>query len=215
MIPRSHLAYPRNLQHRIVEPLGDDSDRPLERECLVGRRCGDDDVTEVKLLAQGLRRPNKPRLPSSAHGLMFGRSPTGPFDPSVSTERAYRAWDRAGLERYSLHEARHTYVTFLHAAGVHLKAVSTFAGHTSISTALDRYAHLLPGTERETAQQLDELLAPRAPTGAAARGGSAPGTQTTDGSHTCHGAREAASRSPRTRARGRGESGAKDAVGGG
>ena len=107
-------------------------------------------------------------LPWSS-GLAFGRSATTPFDPSVITERAYRAWDRAGLERYSLHEARHTYVTFLLAAGIHLKAVSTFAGHASISITLDRYGHLLPGTEREAAQRLDQLLAPHAPTAATFR----------------------------------------------
>ena len=121
-------------------------------------------------------------LPWSS-GLAFGRSATTPFDPSVITERAYRAWDRAGLERYSLHEARHTYVTFLLAAGIHLKAVSTFAGHASISITLDRYGHLLPGTEREAAQRLDQLLAPHAPT-AATPFSSAPGTPTADKGHS-------------------------------
>lgn len=111
----------------------------------------------------GILEDHVAQLPWSS-GLIFGRSPTTPFDPSVITERAYRAWDRAGLERFSLHEARHTYVTFLLAAGIHLKAVSTFAGHASISITLDRYGHLLPGTEREAAKRLDDFLALHAPT---------------------------------------------------
>jgi integrase len=92
-------------------------------------------------------------------GLVFGRSETRPFEPSVVTERAYRTWRRLGLEQYSLHEARHSYVTFLLAAGVPIKAVSTYAGHASISITLDRYGHLLPGSEEETARRLDALLA--------------------------------------------------------
>jgi integrase len=95
-------------------------------------------------------------------GLVFGRSPTTPFDPSVITERAYRIWSRTRLESYSLHEARHTYVSFLLAAGIHVKAVSTFAGHASISITLDRYGHLLPGSEEEAARRLDQLLAQHA-----------------------------------------------------
>jgi hypothetical protein len=46
-------------------------------------------------------------LPWSS-GLAFGRSPTTPFEPSTVTERAYRLWGKAGLEKFSLHEARHS-----------------------------------------------------------------------------------------------------------
>ena len=44
------------------------------------------------------------------------------------------------------------------AAGVNAKALSTFMGHTNISITLDRYGHLMPGSEQETAGLLDTYL---------------------------------------------------------
>lgn len=44
------------------------------------------------------------------------------------------------------------------AAGVNLKALSTYMGHTSITVTLDRYGHLLPGNEHHAAALLDTCL---------------------------------------------------------
>jgi site-specific recombinase XerD len=44
------------------------------------------------------------------------------------------------------------------AAGVNAKALSTFMGHANISITLDRYGHLMPGTEAEAAKLLDTYL---------------------------------------------------------
>jgi integrase len=35
------------------------------------------------------------------------------------------------------------------AAGVNAKALSTYMGHTSVAMTLDRYGHLMPGSEAE------------------------------------------------------------------
>lgn len=45
------------------------------------------------------------------------------------------------------------------AAGVNAKALSTFMGHANISITLDRYGHLMPGSEAEAADLLDTFLA--------------------------------------------------------
>lgn len=45
------------------------------------------------------------------------------------------------------------------AAGVNAKALSTFMGHSSIQITLDRYGHLMPGSEEEAAGLLDAYLA--------------------------------------------------------
>ena len=45
------------------------------------------------------------------------------------------------------------------------KTLSTFMGHASITTTLDRYGHLFPGSEAEAASLLDAYLA-RADSGA-------------------------------------------------
>jgi integrase len=44
------------------------------------------------------------------------------------------------------------------AAGVNAKALSTFMGHANISITLDRYGHLMPGSEEEAASLLDDYL---------------------------------------------------------
>ncbi len=57
------------------------------------------------------------------------------------------------------------------AAGVNAKALATFMGHAKIGITLDRYGHLMPGSEDEAAALLDAYLAAqRTRAEAAARG---------------------------------------------
>jgi integrase len=92
-----------------------------------------------------------------ADGLAFGDG-DAPFDYWSTTTRAKRAWTAAGLTGIGLHEARHTYASLMIAAGVNAKALSTYMGHASITTTLDRYSHLMPGNEDEAAGLLDAYL---------------------------------------------------------
>ena len=67
-------------------------------------------------------------------------------------------WLAAGLVPIGPHECRHTFASLMIAAGVNAKALSTYLGHASISITLDRYGHLMPGNEAETAGLLDALI---------------------------------------------------------
>ena len=96
---------------------------------------------------------------ASHNALVFGRTETVPFDPGTIRKRANRAWDRAGLVALGLHECRHTYASMMIAAGANLKALSTYLGHSSITIAMDRYGHLMPGNESEAAELFDRYLA--------------------------------------------------------
>jgi integrase len=42
---------------------------------------------------------------------------------------------------------------------VNAKALSSYMGHSSITITLDRYGHLMPGSEDEAAELLDAYLA--------------------------------------------------------
>ncbi len=42
-----------------------------------------------------------------------------------------------------IHDLRHTHVSWLIAAGVPLPAIQRLLGHTSITTTIDRYEHLM------------------------------------------------------------------------
>ncbi len=92
-------------------------------------------------------------------GLVFGRTPSEPFATSSVTERAKRTWEAAGLEPVTLHELRHTFASYMIAAGVDFKKLSAWMGHSSIVITLDRYGHLLPGDEADGAAALDAYLA--------------------------------------------------------
>jgi integrase len=91
--------------------------------------------------------------------LFFGRTPSDPFRPGTFQKRADRAWAGAGLERITFHECRHTFASLMIAAGVNAKALSTYMGHANISITLDRYGHLMPGSEEEAAGLLDAYVA--------------------------------------------------------
>ncbi len=88
---------------------------------------------------------------------VFGRPGTA-FSPKVITARADAAWEAAGLERMTLHDCRHAYASFMIAAGVNAKTLSTYMGHAGIGITLDLYAHLMPGSEAEAAGLLDAYL---------------------------------------------------------
>jgi integrase len=102
-----------------------------------------------------------------AHQLRQGRPDNGyvfpnrhgrPFDPTTIVNRARKTWNHNNLKPLTLHECRHSYAAFMIAAGVNAKALSTYMGHSTITTTLDRYGHLLPGNETHAANLLETLL---------------------------------------------------------
>ena len=72
---------------------------------------------------------------------------------------ARRWWAKAGLASIKPHDCRHTYASFMIAAGVNAKALCSITGHSSIKVTFDLYGHLMPGAEREAAALLDGFLA--------------------------------------------------------
>jgi integrase len=91
-------------------------------------------------------------------GLVFGNG-TRPLSPQAAYDRADRRWKKAGLNKIRFHECRHTFASFMIAAGVNAKALSVYMGHSSVTITFDRYGHLMPGNEAEAAGLLDAYLA--------------------------------------------------------
>jgi integrase len=96
--------------------------------------------------------------PGRSDGLVFGRETDVPFDSSAVSARAERTWRNAKLEPIGFHECRHSFASFMIAAHVSPKALQVYLGHSSITTTMNRYAHLLDGAEHEAAGQLDAFL---------------------------------------------------------
>jgi integrase len=93
-----------------------------------------------------------------AEALAFADKIGKPFQAATICRRADRIWEARSLGRLRLHQARHTYASFMIAAGVNAKALSSFMGHSSIKVTFDRYGHLMPGAEAEAAALLDTFL---------------------------------------------------------
>ena len=73
--------------------------------------------------------------------------------------RADDVWDGGELERITLHEARHTYASFLMAAGYNLKQIQEYLGHADLVTT-GRYIKNLPVPRGTTERaKLDAYLA--------------------------------------------------------
>jgi integrase len=93
--------------------------------------------------------------------LVFGDKSGKPFQAATIYRRADRAWEAQALGQLRLHQARHTYASFMIADGVNAKALSSFMGHSSIKVTFDLFGHLMPGTEAAAAALLDTFLGSR------------------------------------------------------
>lgn len=102
--------------------------------------------------------------------LAFGRTASQPFTSSWLYKRAAGGWAALAvgafltrqplpveISRITPHECRHSFSTFLDAAGISEARADRYMGHANPSVAA-RYRHLLPGQLAEDAARLDEYL---------------------------------------------------------
>ncbi len=83
----------------------------------------------------------------------------------MSDTALHRWWharlDRAGVKHLPMHSARHTAITDIVRDTGNLKAAQVFAGHASIQTTADIYAHLDLADLRDTLRAVEEKRANR------------------------------------------------------
>jgi integrase len=117
-------------------------------------------LTDPKSRAGTRRVPITPRLRKHLVALratgtgepdsyVFGEAADAAFAQSTIYRRARQNWKAAKVEPITLHECRHSCISTWIAAGVNIKAASTYAGHASIAITLDRYGHLMPNADVE------------------------------------------------------------------
>ncbi len=98
--------------------------------------------------------------PAEPDDLVFRAPECGPVRLSTWRRRFWSpAVTAAGLAPLRPHDLRHTAVALWIAAGASPKELAARAGHSSVSFTLDRYGHLLPGSEDRVNEALDELAA--------------------------------------------------------
>ncbi len=96
----------------------------------------------------------KPLLPTD---LVFSHPDGRPIRPDNVT-RAFNTIVRSLQLNGQLHDLRHTHATILLEEGVHPKVVQERLGHSSVSTTLDIYSHVVPGLQQAAARKFEEGL---------------------------------------------------------
>lgn len=79
------------------------------------------------------------------------------IEPRNFNRTFYRIRDKAGIENFTLHGLRHTFVTRLLELDVNQKIIQEFVGHTR-STTTDDYAHVLWELMLVTAEKLNDNI---------------------------------------------------------
>lgn len=74
-----------------------------------------------------------------------------PLDPHNISRQFRQLCDAVGVRRIPFHNLRHTHLTDLVAAGVHMRIVSDRAGHSSTDFTANTYAHVMPSMQEEAA----------------------------------------------------------------
>lgn len=115
------------------------------------------DVLVLPQLAQELARHG---LDTGRTGdaLVFGRTDSEPFARQTASRTARETWKAAKLEGVTLHHARHCAASFMVAAGLDVKSVQTYLGHSDSRITLDLYAHAIPDRHKRDAEQVAAFL---------------------------------------------------------
>jgi integrase len=126
--------------------------RKAKSDAGTGRRPPIAEPLRPVLLGEFMRQGRRASGPVSAASVMSGKLAV----------RARAQWAAAGLEPITLHECRHTYASFLMAAGYTLRELMEYMGHSSLQ-ATERYVKLLPPLdESDPAERLNAFLRRRA-----------------------------------------------------
>src|SRR5712691_10092345 len=122
---------------------------PIPEVCLVALRHHRAQQAEEKLaLGQAYQD----------HGLVFCQADGEPMDPHTINFYFSQALARAGLPAIRVHDARHTFATWLLEQGVSPKVVQTMLGHSDIGTTLNIYSHVSLDLEKQAAATLNAVL---------------------------------------------------------
>lgn len=96
--------------------------------------------------------------PWSTADFVFGKPDGEPLEPSSVTVRFQGLLADAGLPRMRFHDLRHATASLLIADRVPARVVMEMLGHSSITTTMNIYAHVMPALQREAANHLDDIL---------------------------------------------------------
>jgi integrase len=97
-------------------------------------------------------------MPLSGDDLVFTEPSGSPILPNTFTHAFGRIARKSGLSNIRLHDLRHTHVSRLIRQGVYSKEIADRIGHSTISTTMDVYGHLMAESQREAAMKFEQGL---------------------------------------------------------
>lgn len=121
-------------------------------------------LTMKEAQKEQFEKTNRFRKPSEGYLEQTEDTPviTGHYGERVSPPAMSRWWtiDREafGLDGFTLHELRHTYLTLLAMGGVHPKVMQELAGHHSSQITMDIYTHVNMDAKREAVEAVSKLF---------------------------------------------------------
>jgi integrase len=105
-------------------------------------------------------------------GYVFCDENGGFLRKSNVTRRGFRSMmKRAGVPRIRFHDLRHCAASLLLASGVNALVIKERLGHERVETTLAVYSHLMKSAQKEAADKMDAVFAPKAPTVSAGAAG--------------------------------------------
>ena len=142
-----------DLEHRMVQIIRNLSE--VHGEQLIGEpktAAGRRSVPMPGLLADRLATQR------STNDLLWMAPEGGPIRVASWRQRFWLPAIRAaGLAPLRIHDLRHTAVSLWLSAGADVKAVATWAGHSSVASVIDRYGHLTDPGGLEVFGRLDDV----------------------------------------------------------
>ena len=117
----------------------------------------------VEALRERRLAQNKERLRAKTWAdldLVFSNRLGNPIEKGNLLRRSFAPLlERAGLPRIRFHDLRHACASILLAANVNPKIVQERLGHSSISTTMDTYSHVMPSLQADAAEEMERQLA--------------------------------------------------------
>lgn len=142
----------------LAEPKTDRSRRTLTLPASVVSMLSDHRVRQAELWrTAGLRWKGALR-PDDPTGYVFTTSIGTPLNGPDTTRAFQRLLAAAGLPRMRFHDLRHGAASLLLAQGVSPRVIQDMLGHSTITTTMGIYAHVIPELQRDAAARMDAIL---------------------------------------------------------
>jgi integrase len=95
------------------------------------------------------------------NGLLFPSKIGTPLEERNVLRRFQSICQANELPKLRVYDLRHTHASLLIHEGVHPKKISERLGHSSIKLTMDLYGHLFEGSDRDSADKMERLFAPK------------------------------------------------------